>query len=444
MTVLGFAATVICAYYVLTLPRAWAPLAILIAATYTTPGQVLDIGGLDFTVIRIVAMVGLIRLMVKGERITGGWQTMDRLMVAWGGWLVCSGLFHKDPASSLIFRAGNVFDDVIIYFLFRVFMRNLDEFLQVCKAVILLLAPLAILMLWEKLKGYNCFSVLGIPLEVDVRNGTIRAHGPFGHAILAGTVGAVCLPLAGVFWGRDRKLALVGVAAAGAMVYASASSGPIMTTLTVLFGLALWQMRDQMRAVRWGAVGLVFALSLVMQAPVYYLLAHIDLTGSSTGWHRAYLIEQSINHLGEWWFAGTDYTRHWMPTGVAWNANHTDITNHYLHMGVLGGLPLMLLFMAVLAAGFAAVGKALRQNRDAPFERRFLIWTLGAILFAHATTFISICYFDQTVVYLYFLLAAIGSLHVVEPVRAQAPASVRVLDACEPPPADEQSFCYHR
>jgi hypothetical protein len=313
-------------------------------------------------------------------------------------------------------------------------MWNLDELLQTCKIVIFILAPVAILMVWEKLKGYNGFSLLGIPLEVAVRHGKFRATGPFGHAILAGTVGAVCLPLACFFWRRDRKLALVGVLATGAMVYASASSGPIMTALTVLFGLALWSVRGQMRAVRWGAVGLVFALSLVMQAPVYYLLAKIDLTGSSTGWHRAYLIEMSISHLGEWWFAGTDYTRHWMPTGVLWNANHTDITNHYIHMGVLGGLPLMLLFIAVLAAGFAAVGRGLRRNRHASVERRFLIWTLGAILFGHATTFFSICYFDQTVVYLYFLLAAIGSLNIVEPVTAHPPASVPGVNSPEPSP----------
>lgn len=444
MTFLGFAVTVVCAYYLLTLPRAWAPLPMLIAATYITQKQVLDIGGLHFTVIRIMAVIGLIRVMVKGERMAGGWQTTDRLIVAWGGWLMLSGLFHKDIVGGLIYRAGNVVDDVIIYFLFRLWMRNLDELLQLCKVVILVLAPMGILMMWEKLMGYNCFSVLGIPLELEMRDGKIRAHGPFGHAILAGTVGAVCLPLACFFWRCDRKLALVGVLATGAMVAASASSGPIMTALTVLFGLALWLVRGQMRVVRWGAVGLLFALNLVMQAPVYYLLAKIDLTGHSTGWHRAYLIESSINHLGEWWFAGTDYTRHWMPTGVNWDPNHTDITNHYIHMGVLGGLPLMLLFMAVLAAGFAAVGDGLRLNSHAPVERQFLIWTLGAILFGHAITFLSICYFDQTVVYLYFVLAATGSLHVMEPAIDQTTVSAGVLSVAEPPPADEQSFCYHR
>jgi hypothetical protein len=444
MSLLGFAVTVVCAYWLLTLPRAWAPLPLLIAASYMTQGQVLEVGALHFSVIRILAVVGLIRLKVKGERLAGGWQTLDLLMVSWGVWLVCSGFFHEDTSGTLIYRAGNSFDDVGIYLLFRVFIRNLDEFLGLCKALILLLAPVSIAMLWEKLQDYNCFSVLGVPLELDVRHGKTRAHGPFGHAIFSGTVGAVCLPLAGLFWRRERGLALVGVGATVAMVYASASSGPIMTMLTILFGLALWQVRDRMRAVRWGAVGLVLALSLVMNAPVYYLPSRIDFTGSSTGWHRAFLIESSINHLNEWWFAGTDYTRHWMPTGVQWNAKHTDITNHYLHMGVMGGLPLMLLFMGVVTAGFAAVGKAMRQQRDAPLERQFVIWTLGVILFGHATTFFSISYWDQTVVYFYFVLAAIGSLQVEEPVTIETPAGEPLINNAEPPAEDERSFSYHR
>jgi O-antigen ligase len=414
-----------------------------IGATYMTAGQQVELGGLHFTVIRIVCLVGLFRVMLKGERIVGGWQTMDRLVSAWCVWLVLSGLFHKEIGSALIYRSGYVFDNGIIYFLFRVFIRDIDEFLQSCKIIIMVLAPLAMMLVVEKMKGFNCFSFLGIPAEAGMRDGKIRAQGPFAHAILAGTVGAVCLLLGILFWTRNRRLALIGVIASAAMVYASASSGPIMTTLTILFGLALWWVRGQMRAVRWGAVGLVFALSMVMQAPVYYLLAKIDLTGSSTGWHRAYLIETSINHLGEWWLVGTDYTRHWISYGVAWSGNQIDITNHYIQMGVLGGLPLMLLFMGVLVAGFAAVGKALRRNRNAPIERQFLIWTLGAILFGHAITFLSISYFDQTIVFFHFLLAAIGSLHATELMTANAPVSVPRENTSELPPEHEQDFCYH-
>jgi hypothetical protein len=110
-----------------------------------------------------------------------------------------------------------------------------------------------------------------------------------------------------------------------------------------------------------------------------------------------------------------------MPSGNFANQRHTDITNHYLMMGVYGGLPLMLLWIWVIFAAFGIVGKALLLNRNTSIERQFLIWTLGSILFGHATNFFSISYFDQSVVFLNLLLASIGALPAMKP--AVAPAS---------------------
>ena len=81
----------------------------------------------------------------------------------------------------------------------------------------------------------------------------------------------------------------------------------------------------------------------------------------------------------------------------------------------------MLLFIGILGAGFAAVGRALRSRQKVLADRRFLVWTLGAILFGHATTFLSVSYFDQTVVFLYLVLAAIGSLKVSGMTREAMP-----------------------
>jgi len=154
-----------------------------------------------------------------------------------------------------------------------------------------------------------------------------------------------------------------------------------------------------------------------MNDPVYYLMARIDITGGSTGWHRAALIDSSIHHLSEWWLTGTDHTRHWMPTGVYSSENHTDITNHFLQMGVYGGLPLIVLFCAIIFRAFASLSEVLRVSKAASIHDRFMIWTLGAVLFGHTTAFLGISYFDQTVVFLYLVLAAIGSLYAVKVAR---------------------------
>jgi hypothetical protein len=266
-------------------------------------------------------------------------------------------------------------------------------------------------MLSEQMTGHNLFSILGgVPEMSEVRNGRIRAQGPFAHSILAGSVGAACLPLMIGLWRQYRKIAIAGIVACCSMIIASASSGPIMSALFAIGALFMWYWRGRMRLLRWLAVLAYIGLDLIMKAPAYYLIMRIDLTGSSTSWHRAALIDTALKHLTEWWFAGTDFTRHWMDYGVGWNPDHIDITNHYLVMGVYGGIPLMLLFIAVLAKAFSFVGQTLQKAYNLQIqESRFMFWALGASLFSHAATFLSVSYFDQSFVFLYLTLAAICS-----------------------------------
>ena len=180
--------------------------------------------------------------------------------------------------------------------------------------------------------------------------------------------------------------------------------GPIMSALAGCGGLFLWRYRHNMRSVRWAALGICPSpLELVMNRPAYLIMASVNLTGSGPGWHRARLIQSALQKLGEWWLIGTDYTRHWMPTGVTWSPNHTDLTNHYIALGVLGGLPLMLLFIVILAKAFWSIGGTI--HADIPDRSKFPAWAVGSALFAHVVTCLSISYFDQSILFLYFTLA---------------------------------------
>jgi hypothetical protein len=201
---------------------------------------------------------------------------------------------------------------------------------------------------------------------------------------------------------------MIGALASATMVFASASSGPLMSTIFATIGLLLWHVRSHLGTLRWTLICLYVLLMAVMKSPPYFLIARIDLAGGSTGWHRTRLIESSLEHIGEWWLAGTDYTRHWMPYGVAWSPNHADITNQYLQMGVVGGLPLMLMFILLIAKAFSIVGRSVSITQRSQPEHAFFCWALGASLFAHATTFFSVAYFDQSIVFLYVTIAAIA------------------------------------
>ena len=315
----------------------------------------------------------------------------------------------------MIFRLGLVYDNLGIYFLTRVFCQSTEDIFQFAKITAFVLVPVALEMVNEKVTLRNFFSLFGgVPEVVMIRDGKLRAQGPFLHPILAGTVGAVSVPLIAGLWKENKLVAKIGLMTCLAMIYASNSSGPIMSVAAGFFALVLWRWQHLTRQMRIAAVLGYILLDLIMVDPAYYILARIDLTGSSTGWHRAALIESSIKHLSEWWLAGTDYTRHWMPTGVSWSVEHTDITNYYIKMGVLGGLPLMFLLFLAIARAFQRIGQALRFREHLLPKENFIIWCLGASLFAHATTCVSVSYFDQSFLFLYTGLAMAGSLQVQE------------------------------
>lgn len=399
-------------FALLSLPRRWAALPLLVSVCYMTRGQGVEVGVFSFPIIRIIIGFSILRVLVRGERLDGELTTLDKVMLAWGIWALCSSAFHEVPENALVFRSGLVYDVLGVYFLVRIFCKTTEDFMALAKVIAFLLAPVALEMIQEHITGRNLFAVFGGVRESPaVRNDKLRAQGPFAHAILAGTVGAVCLPLMVGLWRQHRTTAYVGLGACLLMILTCNSSGPILSMLAGVAALAFWRWRHLTREVRIAALIGYVLLDIIMKAPPYYLIARIDLTGGSTGWHRAHLIESSIDHLGEWWFAGTDHTRHWMPTGVTWSPEHTDFTNHYLRMGVIGGLPLMTLFIASMWIAFVYVGRTLRSPLSFHPQDQFFLWCLASSLFAHAATCISVSYFDQSFVFLYLNIAAVGSLY---------------------------------
>ena len=69
----------------------------------------------------------------------------------------------------------------------------------------------------------------------------------------------------------------------------------------------------------------------------------------------------------------------------------------------------MILFILVLIKGFSFVGQMRQETDHRQINSQFMVWALGASLFAHAATFVSVSYFDQSVVFIYLTLAGISS-----------------------------------
>jgi hypothetical protein len=77
---------------------------------------------------------------------------------------------------------------------------------------------------------------------------------------------------------------------------------------------------------------ILIVLNLVMSDPVYFLIARIDITGGSTGYYRAALIQAAIRHFNEWWLIGTDYTKDWLLGGGSCESKpHRHHQSFYCH-----------------------------------------------------------------------------------------------------------------
>jgi hypothetical protein len=407
--------TGIFAVLILTLPRPYAAVPFLLCTLYVTWDQMIQIAGQHCNCGFILVIFGALRLMLRNEFYP---QETDRITL----FIILLAItdlvtdFFLNGLSGDTVRIRAIITVAGLYFYFKSVIRDYDDILNVLKLLPLLVAPIALLMVGEHFTGHNIFGQLGgVSAQSAIRYGKIRCQGPFSHPILAGTFGATIMPAMVALWfqpGFKKTWCIIGAVASLVITVTAGSSGALTTFMLETIGFALWYSRHRMHWVRRGLAALVIVLAVTMKAPIWYLIARLsDLSGHGTGWHRARLLDVAFGqYFHEWWLIGTNYTRHWMPYGLAEYKTKTDVTNQYLGEGIDGGILLMALFIIIIVCCFRALGKALRRNESAPFARRILLWALGVTLFGHAASFMSVSYFDQSIIWYYLLIGSIGAL----------------------------------
>jgi hypothetical protein len=183
-----------------------------------------------------------------------------------------------------------------------------------------------------------------------------------------------------------------------------------MALCVTTIGLGCWYVRRHMRMIRWGILGLLFMLALVMKEPVWFIMARVsDLTGGG-GWYRSALIDAAVRHFSEWWLIGTGYTAHWMGTGITADTNSADIVNEFIAQAIHGGLLALVLYVWIIAKCFGIVGQAVKSHQDAPQSQLFFMWCVGCSVLAHIASFFSVSYFDQMINFWSMLIGATVAL----------------------------------
>jgi len=399
---------VVAVILILCLPRRYA-IAPLIFTIFTVPlGQVVVLLGLHFSVMRIVILAGLTRLLIsgrglKGGTFPGGFNWIDRIFAFFAlaqmvtFWLMYMGI----PP---IFKSlGSLVDVLGAYCVVRFLVRDREDVRRAIKVFAVVAVVVGANMICERALHTNIFLLAsGVKAVAAVRLGSVRSQGAFSVYLTAGAFGATLIPLFVWLWSdkKSRAVAVLGIAGALGIALTTVSSSPVVACFAGIAGLCFWPLRSRLRLLRWCMVFSLIGLQLVMKAPVWALIGRIDLTGSSSGYHRYMLVDNFIRHFGDWWLIGfSGYDK--------WGWDMWDLSNQFVAYGLNGGLITLTLVLVLLSLCFAGLGRA-RKMAGRNLNEAWFFWCLGAALFAHVVAFFGMCYFDQMQFSFYFLVATIS------------------------------------
>jgi hypothetical protein len=414
----GLAALLTLGLAILLLPRNRALVPVVLLACFVAPAQRVAIFTLDFNFLRLLVIFGWLRVLFREEFRQFRWHPLDALILIWGVVGAVAYVIQRGNTGAVIFQSGQLFDTIGLYFLMRWLIQDWSDLQSLVRATSMIAVPVMAAFLYEKVTRHNLFAFLGgvSPLS-PIRHNEVRVQGAFPHPIIAGVFWAAWLPLFGAQWfDREkgaRALAILGIGCGTVITFTTHSSTPVAAAAAGLFAALLFPVRGYMRHLRWALAGLLVALHVLMKAPVWHLIARIDLVGGSTGWHRYHLIDEFINRVSEWGLVGTRSTYHW-------GYQLFDVTNQYVAEGVNGGIVTLALFVALITVAFQTAGRLWRTVEADDRSIRYA-WALGASLFVHVAAFWAVSYFGQIDVIWYLPLAALVSLYHYE--NPEQPAS---------------------
>ena len=380
-------------------PRKFAIASLMLSIFLIPRWQVIVVEGTHFYIRLIIILAGFILVIRSRFAIAGGLNTIDKVFMVWVLFRAFAVTVTNWPIGFLeqIYFCLQAYCG---YFLLRYLIRNEEDIRRAAKALAIAAAILGVCMVFERITRNNVFAAVlgGMPTNLDTRNGTIRAQGPFGHPILAGCFGATVLPLFVWLWSvKNRTLAVVGIAGSTMMVLTSNSSTPVLAYVAGILGLFLWPLRRHMRFVRWGIVAVIVGLSIVMKSPVWWLIAHINVIGGSGGYDRAFLIDSCVRHFKDWWLIGTNQNGNW-------GYDMWDLSDQFVAEAENGGLFTLVCFIALISLSFRRLG--MMRKRAEP-RMRWLLWCLGSVMLAHIFAYFGVAYFDQSEIWWFAFLAMV-------------------------------------
>jgi hypothetical protein len=381
---------------ILALPRKYVIVPALLTILLIPQNSVVVLAGVHLMSARIISLVACIRILVPNagslsKSFAGGWTSFDTLFTCWALARSLAVIVATMTSQAAINEIGHLWTYFGVYILLRSLVQDEEDIQRVVKVLAVVAAFNAVGMVYEHFRVQNLFAIVlgGVQSVPAIRNGSVRSQGAFQHAILGGVYGGTLVGLLLWLWysSKSRLIVIVGMVSALVIVITSASSTPLTAVGGVGVAICFWPLRNRMRLVRWAGALSLLTLHIVMKAPVWFLIARVDIISSSTGYFRAVLIDQFVRHFPEWWLMGN-------PHYSWWGEELWDLSNQFVAEGFLGGLLTVTLFAMMIARCFSRIGIA-RKMLEGDRQKEWSMWLLGAALFSHMMAFFGVSYWDQ-------------------------------------------------
>lgn len=368
------------------------------------------IGPVAFSIPRLAALFLLLRLIAKGKHRKIRKNSIDILVVVIWLWIIFATVIEGSAISHTTQMIGWGLDTVLMYFIARMSFQDESDLKAFCGWLALTAIIMCILGVIESTTSYSPYMGLTqfrewhwIDKANSYRLGMLRAKASTSVHIY---FGMFMMMIAGMLWSIRKyvdynlryKIILVSAFVAA---LTSMSSGPWLACAFIIIFSVFEKRTKYIKPILISFVIFAVFLEISSNRHFYNLIDYLALN-SGTAWYRTRLLEIAVNNLNEYWLfgVGSNMPHHWAQQLDG--RLHIDIVNHFLMIGLYGGLPAMFMYIAIHVKTFKRAIFIRRTHADE--KQKSLLFGLLATILALDISSMSVSLFGPPLLLSYILI----------------------------------------
>jgi len=368
------------------------------------------IGPIAFSIPRLAALLLLMRLLIKGKHRKIKKNSIDVMVVVLWLWVIFATIIADSVISYTTQMIGWGLDTVLMYFIARMSFQNENDvkafygWLAITAIIMCILGVIETTTSSSPYMGLIQFREWQwINKPNSYRLGLLRAKASTSVHIY---FGMFMMMTAGMIWSIRKyvennfryKITLLSAFIAA---LTSMSSGPWLACSFIIIFSFFEKRTKYIKPIFISFVMFAIFLEIASNRHFYNLIDYVALN-SGTAWYRTRLLEIAVNNLNEYWLfgIGSNMPHHWAQQLDG--RLHIDIVNHFLMIGLYGGLPAMLMYIAIHVKTFKRAISARRIHSDD--KNKSLLYGLLATILALDISSMSVSLFGPPLLLSYLLI----------------------------------------